>query len=60
MNKLDKYKVAADLKKDNPEVLYSKALDLAKEVEKMYLDNCPLENAMNWAREVIKHENKNR
>lgn len=54
VNKIDKYKIAMDIKNNNLELTHVKAMELAKEVEKMYLDGYGLEVGMNWAKGEIK------
>lgn len=55
MNNLDKYKVAADLKKDNPKLTHKEVLEIADEAVKIYFDsNYTVEEAIEKAKEVLK------
>lgn len=52
---IDKYKVAAEIKKTNPEIIHEKALEISKEAERIYFeDNCTAEEAIEKAKEVIR------
>ncbi|WMM24073.1 hypothetical protein RBU61_14230 [Tissierella sp. MB52-C2] len=60
MNKIDKYKIAAEIKKENPEMTHKEALEISKEVEIMYLDlNCNFNEAIAKAKEMVANENEN-
>lgn len=50
----DKYKVAANLKKDNPKLTHKEVLKIADEVVKIYFDcNCTVEEAVKKAKEIL-------
>ncbi|MBU5424980.1 hypothetical protein KQI41_01040 [Tissierella pigra] len=52
---IDKYKVAADIKKNNQEYTHEEALKIAKEAVRIYFDsNCTPEEAIEKAKEVMK------
>lgn len=52
---IDKYKVAADIKKDNPKYTHKEALEFSKEAARIYFeDNCTPEEAIKKAKEVMK------
>ena len=54
MSKVDKYKIAAELKSD-PAMTHKEALELAKIVEELYLEyNYPVEEAIAKAKEMVK------
>lgn len=54
MTKLDKYEVAANLKKDNPKMTHKEVLAIADEVVKIYFDcNCTVKEAVNKAKKVL-------
>ncbi|WP_158220172.1 hypothetical protein [Tissierella sp. P1] len=51
---IDKYKVAADIKKDNPKISHKEALEFSKEAARIYFeDNCTPNEAMRKAKEVL-------
>ncbi len=53
MIELDKYKVAANLKKDNPKMTHKEVLAIADEVVRIYFDcNCTVKEAVKRAKEV--------
>lgn len=58
MTKIDKYKIAMDIKNNNPELTHVKAMELAKEVEKMYLDGMGIKEAIAKAKEVTKNDSQ--
>lgn len=52
---IDKYKIAADIKKDNPKLSHKEVLTIADEVVKIYFDsNCTVDEAIEKAKEVMK------
>lgn len=57
MNKIDKYKIAAEVKKNDPTMTHKEALELAKIAEKIYLEyNCPVKEAIAKAKEMLSDE----
>ncbi|WP_353096192.1 hypothetical protein [Tissierella praeacuta] len=51
---LDKYKVAAEIKKNNPEIMHKEAMELSKEAVKIYFeDNCTADEAIEKAKEIL-------
>ncbi|CAK7083251.1 hypothetical protein [Tissierella sp.] len=54
MNKIDKYKIAAEVKKNDPTMTHKEALELAKIAEKLYFeDNYPVKEAIEKAKEML-------
>ncbi len=54
MNKIDKYKIAAEVKKNDPTMTHKEALELAKIAEKLYFEyNCPVKKAIAKAKEML-------
>lgn len=58
MSKIDKYKIAAEIKKENPTMTHRDALEIAKIAEELCLEyNWPLKEAIEKAKEMISNEN---
>jgi hypothetical protein len=54
---IDKYKVAADIKKDNPKISHKEALEFSKEAARIYFEyNCTPEEAIEKAKGVMNNE----
>ena len=57
MNKIDKYKIAAEVKKNDPTMTHKEALELAKIAEELYLEyNYPVKEAIAKAKEMVSNE----
>lgn len=54
MNKIDKYKIVAEIKRNDPTMTHKEALELAKIAEKLYLEyNYPVKEAIEKAKEML-------
>lgn len=57
MSKIDKYKIAAEMKRNDPTMTHKRALELAKMAEKLYLeDNYQYKDAIAKVKEMIADE----
>ncbi len=57
MNKIDKYKLAAEIKRNDPTMTHKEALELAKIAEKLYFeDNYQAKDVIAKAKEMIADE----
>jgi hypothetical protein len=60
LNKIDKYKIAAEIKKENSAMTHKEAMEIAKEVERIHLDsNCSFNEAIAKAKEILEKKVEN-